>query len=80
MLSVPTEVEKEIMEQVGIKKPEGEYAVEYRGKDTIRLLHYHTRDTITIRRGDRPWPKERKYHHDARKIERNPGQTQTVAE
>lgn len=46
------------MRQVGVLDSPREYALVYRDEDTIRLRHYLTRDEITIRRGDRPWPKE----------------------
>lgn len=60
MLSTVSEADEKILKEVGLTRP-GEYAVAYRDKDTIRLLHYLTRDIITIHRGDRPWPEERKH-------------------
>lgn len=57
MLTALTAAEEKIMEQVGIFHPR-EYGLLYRDESTIRLLHYLTRDVVTINRGDRPWPKE----------------------
>lgn len=57
MLSTPTAAEKAILDQVGLRETE-EYGVLFRDGNTIRLLHYRTRDVIIIHRGDRPWPKE----------------------
>lgn len=56
MLTALTAAEERIMEQIGILNPR-EYGLLYRDESTIRLLHYLTRDVITINRGDRPWPK-----------------------
>lgn len=53
-----TAAEEKIMRQVGILDGPREYALIYRDKETIRLLHYLTRDIITIHRGDRPWHQE----------------------
>lgn len=57
MLRTMSPGEEKIMEQVGLMYPR-EYGLIFRDEDTIRLLHYLTRDVVTIHRGDRPWPKE----------------------
>lgn len=57
MLRTMSPGEEKIMEQVGLMHPR-EYGLIFRDEDTIRLLHYLTRDVVTIHRGDRPWPKE----------------------
>lgn len=55
---IPTNREKQIMEQNGLD-PE-EYAVVQGGEDWLHLLCYRTRDTIRIYQGDKKWPEEEK--------------------
>ena len=49
----PTKEEKEILIRNGVD-PEG-VAVFFRDEDCIMLLRYKTRDTITIKQGDKKW-------------------------
>lgn len=50
---VPELDEERILRENGLDP--NEYAVTYRTEDAIYLLCYRTRDTLTIRKGDRSW-------------------------
>lgn len=50
---VPEPEEEQILRENGLDP--NEYAVTYRKEDAIYLLCYRTRDTLTIRKGDRKW-------------------------
>lgn len=50
---VPEPEEAGILRENGLDP--GEYGVLHRTEDAIYLLCYRTRDTVTIRKGDRPW-------------------------
>lgn len=52
-VTVPNEREEQILRENGMDPKS--YGVTYRDADTLRLLCYATRDTITIYRGDRKW-------------------------
>lgn len=47
------EREKEIVRENGMDPDR--FGVLYRDDTTIWLLNFRTRDTVTIRKGDRPW-------------------------
>lgn len=55
---VPTKREMLIMEQNGLDPDK--YAVCSAADDYLHLLHYRTRDTLWIYRGDKKWPEETK--------------------
>lgn len=50
---VPDEEEKDIIRRNGVD-PEGK-TIEFRNETTIVLLCHKTRDTITIRQGEKKW-------------------------
>lgn len=50
---VPELDEERILRENGLDP--NEYAVTYSTEDAIYLLCYRTRDTVVIRKGDRPW-------------------------
>lgn len=52
-ITVPTEQEARIIRENGMD-PE-RYGVQHRAEDYIVLLCFKTRDTVTIRKGDRKW-------------------------
>lgn len=54
---VPEPEEEHILRENGLDP--NEYAVIHREENAIYLLCYRTRDSITIRKGDRPWDKKK---------------------
>lgn len=50
---MPDNLEEKILRENGLDP--NEYAVTYRTEAEIYLLCYRTRDTVVIRKGDRPW-------------------------
>lgn len=50
---VPTQEEAQIISRNGIDP--NKVAVTFRDETTIRMLRYDTRDSITIRQGDKRW-------------------------
>lgn len=50
---VPTAEEKEILRRNGVD-PEG-VAVIFRDEKEIMILRHKTRDTISVKRGEKPW-------------------------
>lgn len=54
---VPEPEEERILRENGLDP--NEYAVTYSTEDAIYLLCYRTRDTLTIKKGDRAWDKKK---------------------
>lgn len=52
-VDIPNEREERILRGNGMDPRE--YGVLYREDTVIHLLCYKTRDTVVIRKGDRPW-------------------------